>query len=124
MSLPKPYYRDERAGITIYHGDCRDILPDLPKVDLVLTDPPYGIDYQSNMRTVSERFDKIANDNNGMRFDVYKHIFDLMNDNTCGVFFCSFKNYAYDFIELGKNFSIKNCIVWNKGGGRYWGPRS
>lgn len=41
MSLPKPYY--DEAGITIYHGDCREILPLLPKVDLVLTDPPYGI---------------------------------------------------------------------------------
>ena len=41
MSLPKPYY--DHAGITIYHGDCREILPHLPKVDLVLTDPPYGI---------------------------------------------------------------------------------
>lgn len=28
---------------TLYHGDCREILPALPKVDLVLTDPPYGI---------------------------------------------------------------------------------
>jgi len=37
-----PYY--ERDGITIYHGDCRDILPTLPPVDLVLTDPPYGVD--------------------------------------------------------------------------------
>jgi DNA modification methylase len=37
----KPFY--EHAGITIYHGDCREILPELPKVDLVLTDPPYGI---------------------------------------------------------------------------------
>jgi DNA modification methylase len=41
MTLPKPYY--EENGITIYHGDCRDILPHLPKVDLVLTDPPYGL---------------------------------------------------------------------------------
>lgn len=39
----KPYYEDKETGITIYHGDCRDILPQLPKVDLVLTDPPYGI---------------------------------------------------------------------------------
>ena len=35
----KPYYEDTKAGITIYHGDCREILPGLPKVDLVLTDP-------------------------------------------------------------------------------------
>lgn len=35
----KPYY--EENGIVIYHGDCREILPTLPKVDLVLTDPPY-----------------------------------------------------------------------------------
>jgi len=37
----KPYY--EAEGMVIYHGDCREILPELPKVDLVLTDPPYGI---------------------------------------------------------------------------------
>jgi site-specific DNA-methyltransferase (adenine-specific) len=46
MSLPKPYY--DHDGITIYHGDCRDILPHLPKVDLVLTDPPYGINYDTS----------------------------------------------------------------------------
>ena len=34
-----PYY--EHAGITIYHGDCREILRGLPKVDAVITDPPY-----------------------------------------------------------------------------------
>lgn len=37
----KPFHQEE-AGI-IYCADCRDILPYLPKVDLVLTDPPYGI---------------------------------------------------------------------------------
>lgn len=37
----KPYY--DHGGISIYLGDCREILPTLPKVDLVLTDPPYGI---------------------------------------------------------------------------------
>ncbi len=37
----KPYYSE--SGITIYHGDCREILPHLGPVDLVLTDPPYGI---------------------------------------------------------------------------------
>jgi site-specific DNA-methyltransferase (adenine-specific) len=37
----KPYY--EHAGITIYHGDCREILPTLSRADLLLTDPPYGL---------------------------------------------------------------------------------
>ena len=35
------YYSDESTAIAL--GDCRSILPHLPKVDLVLTDPPYGI---------------------------------------------------------------------------------
>lgn len=36
----KPYY--ERDGITIFHGDCREILPHV-KADCVVTDPPYGL---------------------------------------------------------------------------------
>ena len=45
----KPYYQDDSC--TIYHGDCRDILPHLEPVDLVLTDPPYGI--KANVKTQS-----------------------------------------------------------------------
>ena len=36
-----PYY--EHAGITIFHGDCRDILPGLEPVDFIYADPPYGV---------------------------------------------------------------------------------
>ena len=39
----EPYYED--SAVTIYHGDCRLILPQLPKVDLVLTDPPYELGF-------------------------------------------------------------------------------
>jgi len=44
----KPYYEEDR--ITIYHGDCREILPTLSNIDIVITDPPYGIRLQEHGR--------------------------------------------------------------------------
>lgn len=46
MSLPTPYY--DRDGITLYHSRCEDVLPgiDPATVDLMLTDPPYGMAYK------------------------------------------------------------------------------
>jgi len=41
VGLPAPYYQD--SAVTIYHGDCRDIQPQIRNVDLVLTDPPHGV---------------------------------------------------------------------------------
>ena len=50
----KPYYQDDY--VTIYNCRCEDILGELPKVDLVLTDPPYGI----------KRFEKLGNEKSGV----------------------------------------------------------
>ena len=48
MSLT-PYY--EHGGITIYHGDCREVLPDVWfGVDLLLADPPYGVSEACNRK--------------------------------------------------------------------------
>jgi site-specific DNA-methyltransferase (adenine-specific) len=60
----KPYYKDDYCEI--WHGDCREILPSLPKCDLLLTDPPYGIEQKEKgsgsnalrgKATYSEAFD-------------------------------------------------------------------
>ena len=53
--------RVEHIGdATLYLGDCREILPMLGKVDAVVTDPPYGMEFRSNYRIV--KHDVIAND--------------------------------------------------------------
>lgn len=41
MSTNQPYYSDDY--VTIYHGDCEEVLPTLPRSDIILTDPPYGL---------------------------------------------------------------------------------
>ncbi len=63
MSLLKPYYNDERSGIKIYLVDCREILPTLPKADLILTDPPYGLNFPYlSYQDTRENFTKIIKD--------------------------------------------------------------
>ncbi len=42
-AVGKPYFRDD--AVVIYHADCRDILPKMPKVDAIVTDPPYGLEF-------------------------------------------------------------------------------
>lgn len=54
----KPYYQDALAAI--YHGRAEEVLPQLPKADLVVADPPYGMDFQSSYRKVKHR--RIAGD--------------------------------------------------------------
>lgn len=48
----RPYYTDE--FVTLYHGDCREILPMLPRIGCVLADPPYGIAHCTGLSTTGK----------------------------------------------------------------------
>ena len=48
-------------------GDCRDVLPTLGRVDAVVTDPPYGIEYKSHLENLgAQRFEAIVNDDGNL----------------------------------------------------------
>lgn len=98
----KSYY--DHNGITIYHGDCREIIPSLPKVDLVLTDPPYGMDYQSQAVPEWRRKPKIHGDD---QFPLW--IFEELKPEVALMVWCRWDN----LFEIPKP---KSFIVWDKGG--------
>lgn len=116
-----PYY--DHAGITIYHGDCLEVLQALDiQAQLIVTDPPYGVQWQSRKR---------------------KNLFGVLEgdqNQSCGnsVLPLAFENlqrgrHAYVFGRwdcIENNPHLKSCeIIWDKGmmgGGDIsipWGPQ-
>ena len=58
-SVPfRPYYQGN--GITIYNADCKQVLPFLGRVDVLLTDPPYGIGADKNLRANKQHGKAVA----------------------------------------------------------------
>ena len=107
----------------IKQGDSLKILKSLQdnSIDIILTDPPYGIQYKSNR---SE--DNNAVTKRGLLNDGKKEAYELL-ENTCKIlvdktsndshlyFFCSWSVFS-DFENIiGKYFTIKTPIVWDKG---------
>ena len=99
----------------IHHADCLDILKQLPDkcIDLVLTDPPYGMNFQSGYRQQKHR--KIENDNNIDWFPIWiQQINRIKKDDGHLYIFCSFHNVDIFKNEIEKYFDIKNILIWQK----------
>ena len=101
----------------LIHGDCLEEMKKIPdgSVDMVLTDPPYGMDYQSNRRVSLNKFNKFSNDNNldwlnGFVNDCYR----VMKEDTALYMFCSWHHVDVFKKAVQDKFKLKNIIVWNK----------
>lgn len=83
------------------------------KADMVFTDPPYGYEYQSNMRTKTQKFDVIENDDKKLDFMPIVKKF-----NNGFVFVCTTWKVLQDWLEIfTKYYNLSNMIIWDKGGG-------
>lgn len=83
------------------------------KANMVFADPPYGYEYQSNMRTKTEKFNVLKNDNKILDF------FPLLKEFNQGfVFICTSWKVLDKWLELfSQYYKLSNMIIWNKGGG-------
>lgn len=102
---------------TIICGDCLEVMKQLPDkcVDLVLTDPPYGINYQSARRTDKSLWKpKIANDEAPFVAWV-AGAFRILKDS--GRLLCFYRWDVQDLFlfELkSAGFAVKSQIIWDK----------
>lgn len=93
--------------------DAVDKLMDGQKADMVFTDPPYGVEYQSNMRTKSEKFDVLANDN---QFLDITPIVEMFSNGW--VFVWTSWKVQTKWIEMFSGFGYPtNIVIWHKPGG-------
>lgn len=106
-----PYYADE--SVTIYNADCRQVLPFLPKFDLLLTDPPYGDS------VVNHAWDKITNYS-----EFTESWFPIvpLKGTSQALVFCSMGRKSDSLIVLAEHMKrqmmFQDMIVWQKQRGR------
>lgn len=110
MEYPKDYINK------VICGDCLEVMKGIPdkSIDLVLTDPPYGMDYVSSRR--KHKFEKIALDNNVDWFEEFiVQAYRVLKDDRHVYIFCN--DYAIsDFRTLMDKvgFTPKRTLVWVK----------
>jgi len=109
----------------ILHGDCIDLLRGLPddSVDLVLTDPPYGIDYNSNWskdanyRKTVKSVEGIRNDgsnNTDFLAEVVSELNRVLKNDRHFYWFTRWDRVHLQLPILENYFTLKNAIIWKK----------
>lgn len=102
----KPYY--DHAGIKIYHGDCREIMPSLPSTDFLLTDPPYEIIPRGGGIGRDRQYLSDISGFTDCGFD--SSLLAPFHDWAC---FCG-KRQLPELLERAKNAKRWMLVTWNK----------
>jgi len=103
----------------IYCGDCLEVMKDIrdESIDLIVTDPPYLINYRTNRRQDKDHefCTVIQNDDNPevVAESIYQ-CFRVLKPDTACYMFCGPDKVDWFKLELEKHFTIKNMIIWVK----------
>lgn len=101
--------------IKIQQGDCLELMKEIhnKSIDLIVTDPPYGMSFQSHRR--KNVYEKIKNDEN-LNFlnSFFKDCYRILNKDCAIYVFCSWHNVDIFKNKFEKYFKLKNILVWVK----------
>lgn len=107
-------------NIEIYNEDCLKVLDYLieknKKVDAIITDPPYLINYQSGHRKKELRFKHMKSDTkeNEIISIFFEKVKKVLQKNSPLFVFCSWHHIDFFKVEFQKNFKLKSLLVWVK----------
>lgn len=102
--------------IKLMQGDCLELMKEIPdgSVDMVLTDPPYGMGFQSNWSKSGPRHEKIIQDENVDARWVYE-CFRILKNGGGFVSFCDWKTSCEWRLHIeNAHFTLKSQVIWNR----------
>lgn len=104
--------------VTLYHGDCYDILPELSvKAQAIICDPPYGVAFRSNMRVATPKFDAITNDGE-VNTEWIGALNNICDETSCLFMFTHWRvEHLWRQAVVDAGWTIKNQVIWYKPGG-------
>lgn len=125
----KPFVLYQSPRVTVYQGDCRDVIPTMDRAaaDLIVTDPPYGVKASSSTRRKKQdKFTPILGD------DDKQQVIKILAECTHPL-----RKYRHVYVfgftidELKEPMSLGGCseLIWDKkslgmgGGESPWGPQ-
>jgi DNA modification methylase len=103
---------------SVFFGDNMNVLASMPDdtVDLILTDPPYNINYASNRRVKNAKYKKLENDNRGDWIPEFaRESFRVLKNDRHMYCFCrhdTYPEFAAALQEAG--FKLKRTLIWVK----------
>jgi site-specific DNA-methyltransferase (adenine-specific) len=127
--MTAPYYSDD--SVTLYHGDCLDVLPSLSGVDMVFTSPPYNLgDMQGGLANLAGGYRSHADTMPDAEYVEWQHAlllacWDTLTDS--GAIFYNHKPIVRNGVatlptRLNPGLPLRQIVIWHRQMGVNWAP--